>query len=154
MTKLKNVLSDSSRARRHRRNNLNIQITFLSWLTEVFGFFVIFMGSFLVGHQNIVITQIFQTITLLFYLAIVPSVYLLNGSDIKDSIADSSIYRSFNQMFTSKSSQIEQRLENLEGDHENDSKDKDEELNDQCHDENINSVQFDKEYETPSRNSK
>ena len=76
-------------------------------MIEVFGFFVIFLGQFLVGHGNIFVTQTLQTITILFYLVIVPSVYLVNVETFKEYVVDSSVYISFNRIFISKSSQVE-----------------------------------------------
>ena len=132
------MLSDSSKARRQRRNNLSIQITFLSWLIEVFGFFVIFLGQFLVGHGNIFVTQTLQTITILFYLVIVPSVYLVNVETFKEYVVDSSVYISFNRIFISRSSQVKDINEGPEVADENENNGNNEELNDTRLAENVN----------------
>ena len=146
MIKLRKVLSDSERAGRRRRNNLNLQITFLSWLVEFFGFFIMFMVSFLVGHGNILVIQVFETIASLFYLAIVPSMYLVNGSDFKDFVVDSSIYLSFDRMFTCKVADIEEENVDPEPADQNESNKKNKEIDDQSHEEN---AQIEQENQNP-----
>ena len=84
---------------------------------------------------------------MLFYLAIVPSVYLLNGSDFKDFVVDSSIYLLFDRTFTCKVAQSEQENGNPEpadqneikqenanplANDQNESNRKNKEINDQC----------------------
>ena len=92
MRKLKRLLSDSSKAIRHRRNILNILIQILAWLVELVGFLTIFLGSFIFGHKNSVVTQSLQTLTLLFYFVILPTTFLINGYDFKNAIAESRWY--------------------------------------------------------------
>ena len=110
----------------------------MSWLIEVFGFFVIFLGQFLVGHGNIFVTQTLQTITILFYLVIVPSVYLVNVETIKEYVVDSSVYISFNRIFISRSSQVKDINEGPEVADENENNGNNEELNDTRLAENVN----------------
>jgi hypothetical protein len=52
MQKLKNQIADSTKAGRHRRNVLRIQVAILAWLVEFLGFFLIFLGFFVLGHEN------------------------------------------------------------------------------------------------------
>ena len=110
----------------------------MSWLIEVFGFFVIFLGQFLVGHGNIFVTQTLQTITILFYLVIVPSVYLVNVETFKEYVVDSSVYISFNRIFISRSSQVKDINEGPEVADENENNGNNEELNDTRLAENVN----------------
>ena len=99
MEKLKKLLSDSKRARRNRRNTLNIQITFLGWSVEFLGFLMVFLGTVIIGHEDSMTTLYLQTITLIVYFIALPSTVLLNGSDMKDRIVDSIFYISFTSLF-------------------------------------------------------
>ena len=116
MFKLRKILDDSSKARRHRRINLNIQITFLSWIMEVLGFFFPFLGLFVLGHGNVLVNHLLQTITALFYFAIVPSMYLINSSDFKAYIVDSQFYLNLDKLLNPKSPQSATDEEVDEGD--------------------------------------
>ena len=92
MVKLKKLLTESCKARRLRRIYLNIQITSLTWFVELIGFFVIILGSFIIGYTNTYLTLCFQTISECIYTAIVPGMYLVNSTSSKDQINDSSFY--------------------------------------------------------------
>ena len=100
MAKLSNVLSSSSKSRRHRRNILNIQITILAWLVEFVGFFLIFLGSFILRHQNIIVTLSLQTFTFFLYFVLVPSIFLINDSYLKGVIIESKSYIAFLNIFS------------------------------------------------------
>ena len=99
MKTLKKTLSKSAQARRIRRSSLNIQIAILAWLVEFFGFFTIFLGSFLLGHDNSIVTLTLQTLSLLFYYVFTPSTLLLNSSHLKATVTDSEWYVKFHKMF-------------------------------------------------------
>ena len=99
MEKLKKLLNDSRKARRNRRNTLNIQITFLGWSVEFLGFLMVFLGTVIIGHEDSMTTLYLQTITLIVYFIALPSTVLLNGSDMKDRIVDSIFYISFTSLF-------------------------------------------------------
>ena len=99
MIKLRKLLSRSTISRRNRRNILNIQITVLSWLVEFSGFVLIFLGSFILGHQNSMATYSIQTLTFFLYFVIVPSIYLINDSEFKSKIIDTNWYISFLNLF-------------------------------------------------------
>ena len=89
MKKLKKLLSESSKARRHQRNILNIMIQIMAWLVEFVGCFTIFIGTFIFGHKNSIVTLSLQTLSMLFYSVILPSTLLINGYNFKNSIAES-----------------------------------------------------------------
>jgi hypothetical protein len=95
MIRLRKLLSDSSKARRHRRNVINLQITFLAWLIEVFGFLIIFLGTFILGHENNVVNLSMQLLTLIVYFNILPCIFLINDFDVKGQIIDSNWYNRF-----------------------------------------------------------
>ena len=99
MSNLKRLLNETSKARRHRRNNLNIQITILGWSVEFIGFLIAFIGSFVVGHEDSVTTLWLQTLTLTVYFIILPSTILLNSSKLKDQIVDNTLYISISNLF-------------------------------------------------------
>ena len=92
MIKFRNVLSDSARAKRHRQNWLNIHITFLAWAVECLGFFTIFLGQFILGHDNNIVNFSLQSLTIAIYFIILPSIYLTNESEFKAKILDSNRY--------------------------------------------------------------
>ena len=99
MEKLKKLLNDSKKARRNRRNTLNIQITILGWSVEFLGFLMVFLGTVIIGHEDSMTTLCLQTMTLIVYFIALPSTVLLNGSDMKDRIVDSIMYISFINLF-------------------------------------------------------
>ena len=99
MVRLRKLLADSSKSRRHRRNLINIQITILSWLIEFFGFLTIFGGSFIIGHKNSVVTLSLQTLTNVVYFIILPSLILFNDSNFKTNVAESRWYSTFLNIF-------------------------------------------------------
>ena len=93
MVKLRNLLDDSAKARRHHKNLLNVQVTFLAWFAESMGFLIIFLGTFVLGHENNVVNFCMQTLTLVVYFNILPCVFLIkDSSELKIDILDSSWY--------------------------------------------------------------
>ena len=92
MRKLKNLLSDTKRALRHQRNILNILITMLAWLVELFGGLTLVLGSFIFGHGNSIVTLFLQTLSLLFYFVVLPSTFLFNVDEWKEAILESRWY--------------------------------------------------------------
>ena len=92
MIAIRKLLSDSSKARRHRRRVLNIQITFLAWLVESIGVFVILLGIFILGHDSNILNFSMQALTMVVYFVLLPSVFLANDFDIKSKIAESDWY--------------------------------------------------------------
>ena len=99
MIKLRKVLPESVKARRHRRSMANLQITFLAWLTEVVGFLIIFLGTFVLGHENNHVNSLMQLLTLVVYFNILPCIYLVNDSQVLSQIIDTSWYNSFLDIF-------------------------------------------------------
>ena len=83
---------------------------------EVLGFFFPVLGLFVLGHENILVSHLLPTINVLFYLAIVPSMYLINSSDFKAYIVDSHLYLNLDKLFNPKSPQSATDEEVDEGD--------------------------------------
>ena len=93
MIKLRNLLSDSSKARRHHRNHLNIQVTILTWFTEFLGVFGFLLGSFILGHTNTTTTFILQTFSVTFNFIILPGLLSVSNPKLKGVVADSMWYQ-------------------------------------------------------------
>ena len=92
MITLKNILSSTSKSRRHRRTILNIAITMFAWIVEFLGFFVVLLGTHVLGHENNVVNLTLQTLTNLIYFIIIPSVLFINESYYKDLVVESPLY--------------------------------------------------------------
>ena len=111
--KLRKLLSDSSKDIRHRRHLINIHISALGWLAEFLGFFLIVLGSFVLGNGNAVVTLILQSFSLFIFFDILPCIYLINDSDFKANFAETEIYFKFLRFF--KWEKVDSRfLENKE----------------------------------------
>ena len=92
MRKIKSLLSETNRALRHQRNILNLLITMLAWLVELFGGLTLVLGSFIFGHGNSIVTLFLQTLSLLFYFVVLPSTFLFNVDEWKEAILESRWY--------------------------------------------------------------
>ena len=104
MLKLKNLLSDTNRALRHQRNVLNLLITMLAWMVELFGGLTLVLGSFIFGHGNSIVTLSLQTLSLLFYFVILPCTFLINVDKWKEAILDNKWYHRFIRVLDSYTS--------------------------------------------------
>ena len=93
MIKLKKILPDAYKNQRSRRIVLNIQITILGWLIEVFGCITIAVGVYIVGHGNGTVTLTLQICSMALYGILLPCSILVNSSEVKDVIAESENYR-------------------------------------------------------------
>ena len=102
LKKLRKLLSDSSKDIRHRRHLIQIHVTILGWLTEFMGFLLIFLGSYILGHGDAVVTLILQSLTIFIYFLVVPCIYLINDSDLKANFAETKIYFNFLKLFKSE----------------------------------------------------
>ena len=92
MIKLKKLLPDASKNQRSRRIVLNIQITILGWLVEVFGCLTVAVGVYIVGHGDGAVTLTLQIISMVLYGILLPCSILVNSSEVKDYIAESVNY--------------------------------------------------------------
>ena len=100
MVRLRNLLDDSAKARRHHKNLLNVQVTFLAWFAESIGFLIIFLGTFVLGHENNFVNFCMQTITLFMCFNLLPCIFLIkDSSELKINILDSSWYDNILVMF-------------------------------------------------------
>ena len=95
MKSLDKVLTASSKSRRHRRNLVNIHITFIGWLVECLYNNIILLGTGVLGNSSPFITLLLQTLTITIQCNIVPLVYLINDPKRKANIVDSRYYFMF-----------------------------------------------------------
>ena len=100
MFRMRNLLTDSTKARRHRSNILNIHITILTWVVEFIGFFGIVLGSVILGHGNAIVTFSLQSFSMFLYFVILPYIFLINETaHLKLVIVDNYWYIKFINMF-------------------------------------------------------
>ena len=92
MTRLKKMLSEKQKKIKSRNNTLNLQITVLGWMVEVFGFFSTILGVYILGHGNSIVTITLHTISMINYYVILPCSILINSQDVKEYILDHELY--------------------------------------------------------------
>ena len=113
MTRLKKLLSTSSKIRRNRRKLLVLQIQIFAWLVEFIAGIVgliLIMGPITTLPANVI--GVFTTIV---YFVLVPSVFLINNEDLKSKIIDNEIYLTITNKFFSRSiNRIDYKQEDLE----------------------------------------
>ena len=114
--KLRKVLSKLHQDIRHRRNLINIHITILGWLVEFFGFFLIALGSFILGHGSSIRTLCLQAFTCLFYFVCLPCTILINDTDLKMTLAENQYYKNILSIFDCNESTVNQHGEDVEND--------------------------------------
>ena len=106
MKRLKKLLSESSKTRRNRNTALNLQITVLGWLVEVFGFLTCVIGVYVLGHENSIVTMTLHTLAMIIYTIFLPCSVLINSAEVKEYIAESPGYAKFISKFGWKSKPI------------------------------------------------
>ena len=113
MTRLKKLLSTSSKIRRNRRKLLVLQIQIFAWLVEFIAGIVgliLIMGPITKLPANVI--GVFITIV---YFVLVPSVFLINNEDLKSKIIDNEIYLTITNKFFSRSiNRIDYKQQGLE----------------------------------------
>ena len=113
MTRLKKLLSTSSKIRRNRRKLLVLQIQIFAWLVEFIAGIVgliLIMGPITKLPANVI--GVFTTIV---YFVLVPSVFLINNEDLKSKIIDNEIYLTITNKFFSRSiNRIDYKQQGLE----------------------------------------
>ena len=104
MSRLKKMLSEKQKKIRRRNNTLNLQITVLGWMVEIFGFFSCLLGVYILGHGNSIVTSTLHTISMINYYIILPSSILINSEDTKEYILDHESYSKLLRWFGCESS--------------------------------------------------
>ena len=121
MFRLRKLMAESTKDRRNRCNVLNIQITILAWFVEVIGFLGIVIGSFILGHGDLLVTFSLQTFSMSIYFIILPYIFLINEqSNLKSTIADSNFYRKLTERFYQPIWKKEYKVQMQKKDEEND----------------------------------
>ena len=123
MKQLKKLLSHSTKIKRRQRVLLNISITILAWVVEFLGFFLIFLGSFILGYDNAVVTLLLQIFSYTIYVIVCPCVLLANSYDMKNKISADKVYQSFINRFSCCQTVDEGKDANGQGDVNNDDED-------------------------------
>ena len=99
MKRLRNLLHDSSKDRRHKNNILNIQVTILAWLLECIGFCATLLGAIILGQKNTIVTKSLQIFSHFTLFTLLPCVYLLNSSAYRFRIVESNRYQTLLKHF-------------------------------------------------------
>ena len=71
---------------------INLHIAVIEWIVEFCGFFLILLGSFILGHGNSIVTICLQTASIFLFFNILPCTLLINNSKLKANIAESDYY--------------------------------------------------------------
>ena len=93
MVKLRKILSDSAKDRRHRIHLINLHIAVMEWIVEFSGFFLILLGSYILGHGSSIVTTFLQIMTTFLMFNVLPCTLLINDAELKANIAESDYYR-------------------------------------------------------------
>ena len=99
------MLSDNSKARRRKLNNVNIKVTFIAWLIEFIGSFVPALILKIVGHEQVGISA-GEILRSSIYFVLLPLVYLINSSDLKAAIVDESWFHAIRGIFNRTNIQV------------------------------------------------
>ena len=95
---LEKLLSDKSKIRRRKLNDVNIGVTFIVWLTEFVGSLLIIFPPMVFGHAQVG-TATAHTIGISFYFVLLPFLYLVNDSDVKNTIVEDNWARAIRGIF-------------------------------------------------------
>ena len=71
---------------------VNIHITFLSWMIELFSGLLFVGGTHILGHENHIVTFCMHILGHVINFIILPAIYLVNDEDTKTQIIQSAWY--------------------------------------------------------------
>ena len=98
MSILNKLLTDSSKTRRRRVNQVNIRVTIIVWLVEFLGSIAgVFIPS-VFGHGQLAMA-INQVFIVLLYFILQPFSYMINSHDTKTAIVDGSWFTGIKRIF-------------------------------------------------------
>ena len=97
MTRLKKLLTTSSKIRRNRRRLLNLQIQIFAWLVELFSG-LIFLIAISVPMHTISTDAVALYMNFIYWVAI-PGIYLVNNDDLKSWLTENHLYINFSNRF-------------------------------------------------------
>ena len=113
MTRLKKLLSTTSKIRRNRRKLLVLQIQIFAWLVEFIAGIVGLIS--IMGPITKLPANVIGVFTTIVYFVLVPSVFLINNEDLKSKIIDNEIYLTITKKFFSRSiNRIDYKQQGLE----------------------------------------
>ena len=95
---LDKLLSEKSKIKRRKLNEVNIKVTFVVWLTECVGSLILIFGSTVFAHGQVG-TGTAYIVVMVFYFVLLPFLYLVNDSDVKYTIAEDSWFRAIRGIF-------------------------------------------------------
>ncbi len=99
------MLSENTKIRRRKLTEVNIKVTFVVWLTEFAGSLLAVFTPTVFGHgQNGTATG--HTMVLAFYFVLLPFLYLVNDSEIKNAIVEDSLFRAIRGIFKRHSTRV------------------------------------------------
>ena len=98
-------MPEESKIRRRKLAEVNIRVTFVVWLTECVGSIILIFGSTVFGHAQVG-TGIANIVATAFYFVLIPFLYLINDSDVKNTIAEDSWFRAIRGIFNRTNIQI------------------------------------------------
>ena len=97
MSKLKELLTTSSKIRRNRRKLLNLQIQIFAWLVELSSG-LIFLIAISVPMHTISTDVVGLYMNFIYWVAI-PAIYLMNNNDLKSWVTENHLYIKFTNRF-------------------------------------------------------
>ena len=99
------MLSENAKARRRKLNDVNIKVTFIIWLIEFVGSFILIFIPKIVGHGQVG-TGVGAILCVSLYFVLLPFAYLINSTDIKQTIVDESWFHAVRGIFSRTSIQV------------------------------------------------
>ena len=99
------LLTEKSKTRRRKLNNVNIMVTFIAWLIEFVGSLSAPLIPKVFGHGQVEIGAGLILVSS-FYFILLPFCYLINDSDIKSTIVDESWFYAVKGIFNRTNIQV------------------------------------------------
>ena len=99
LSRLDKLLSEKSKIRRRRQNQVNIKVTLIVWLIEFFASCLLWCIPSLFGHGQLSMA-IFQTYMILLYFALLPFSYMINCINTRVAIVDGSWFAGIRGIFS------------------------------------------------------
>ena len=99
------MLSDKTKVRRRKLMEVNIRVTFILWLIEFVGQIALVFVPKIFGHGQAG-TAAGMIFVVLFYFVLLPFFYLVNSSDVKQTIAEESWFRAIREIFNRSNNEV------------------------------------------------
>ena len=103
--RLDKLLTENTKARRRKLNAVNFMVTFITWLIEFVGSFILIFIPKIVGHGQVG-TGAGWIFCVSLYFVLLPFAYLINSTDIKQTIVDESWFHAVRGIFSRTSIQV------------------------------------------------